>query len=99
MDLPLTGCTKNVPIATTEISANRNSILVEKISDNLASIPVQRLLEIMDISSIMRSFTSDNLFLKNTFTSSLKPLHFARGLIPRAESIVVPPMFTTDISI
>ena len=37
------------------------------ISDNLASISVQRSPKTMDISSIMISFTSDNLVLKEAF--------------------------------
>ena len=51
----------------------------------------------MEISSIMRSFISDNLFLKEAFALSVKPLNFAPGLIPRAELIAVLPIFTADI--
>ena len=45
---------------------------------------------------IMRSFTVI-IFLKKTFVLSLMPLNFAPGLIPRAEWIVVLPVFTALI--
>ena len=47
----------------------------------------------------MRSFTSDNSFLKEAFALSLKPLNFASGLISRAEWIAVPQMFAADIPV
>ena len=70
---------------TNERTANDALVLTEKISNIVASILVQRSLEIMDISQIMRSFASDNLFLKEAFALSIKPLNFAPGLIQRAE--------------
>ena len=38
-----------------------------------------------DILSIMRTFTSDNLFITETFALSLKLLNIALSLIPTAE--------------
>lgn len=53
----------------------------------------------MDISVIMRSFTSDNSFLKEAFNLSLKPSNFAPGLIPRGKLSVAPPIFPSDIPV
>ena len=62
---------------------NRNPILAEKISDNLTSISAQRSLE------TMRSFTSDNLLLKEAFTFSIKPINFDSRLMFIASLLLI----------
>ena len=44
----------------------------------------QRLQDTVDISLIMKSFHSENSFLKDVFTFLLKPLKFDPGLITGA---------------
>lgn len=45
---------------------------------------------------MMRSSTSDNVFLKEAFVLPLKPLNFVFSLFIRAELVVVPLVFTAS---
>ena len=56
-------------------------------------------LDTIDSSWIIKSFTSDNLFLKAALDSSFKSSNLIPGLIPRREWMVVPPISTADIPI
>ena len=49
--------------------------------------------------AIMKSLTSNNLFLRDAFALSLKSLNFGPGLVPRAEQIVVRPTINADIAV
>ena len=48
---------------------------------------------------MIKSFTTDNLFLKAASDLSFKPSRFVLGLIPRSEPMVVPPIFTAGIPV
>lgn len=63
----------------------------------MTCISVESSLGAMDILLILRSFTSDNLFLKTTFDLILEPFNFDHGLVPRVECVVVPALFTADL--
>ena len=71
--------------------------IILSISLNLAWISVHKSLETIKSSSIIKSFTSDNLFLKKSLDLEFKPSSFVPGLIPRPKQMVVSPIFTTDI--
>ena len=97
VNVPLTGDNWSQSLIIRPV--NNKSILVKNILVNLIFISVQRSLETIDISLIVRSFTSDNWFLKDTFNLSLKWSNFTSGLIDRAEWIIVPPIFTGGVPV
>ena len=66
-------------------------------SSNPESIPVYKSLETMERSSIIKHFSSDNLFLKAALDLSFEPSDFIPGLIPIPEWMIVSPVFTADI--
>ena len=49
--------------------------------------------------SIKSIFTSDKFFVKLIFIVSLNPSNLTPGFIPRPEWIVVPSIFTADMSV
>lgn len=74
-------------------------MLVGNISDNLTSILFQRSLDTMNISSIIRSFTCNDLYFKEALSLFLKPLNFAFALIPQTEWVDFPWMFSANIPV
>ena len=60
-------------------------------------MPVHKLLDTIESSSIIKNFTSNNLFLKAALDMIFRPSNFVPGLIPRPEWMVVPPKFNADI--
>ena len=83
----------------TERPANVVSGIIINISPNLESISVYKLLETIEISSIINNSSSDNLFLKAALDFSFKPSNFFLGFISKSEWIMVPPIFPANIPV
>ena len=59
--------------------------IIISIFPNLESNSVHRSLDTLESSSIIKNFTSDNLFLKAALDMSFKTSGFIPGLVPKPE--------------
>ena len=104
--LPLSENWENISFLLTEVSwsnsgtteklANAFSGIIINFSPILESISVHKSLDTIESSSI---YQVHKLFLKAAFDLSFKPSGFIPILIPRPEWMVVPTIFTANISV
>ena len=79
------GSSRKLATVVTERPANSFSGIITNISSNFESMSVHKLLDIIESSSLIKTSTSDNLFLKVILDLSFKPSNFVPALIPRPE--------------